>query len=79
MIIARFSGRCPELSAFAPSGRVHNVCGKGKRMTNFHPFIISKQEALRPDPRWEATVWAEALRLEKVRTPSSHIEIKNAL
>ena len=42
LIIARFSGRCPELSAFAPSGRVRSVCCQGKRMTNFHPFIISK-------------------------------------
>ena len=49
---------------------------KGKRMTNFHPFIISKQEAHRSDPRWEATVWAENLRLEGVSALSSPTEIK---
>ena len=30
LIISRFSGRCPELSAFALAGRVRRVpCGKG--------------------------------------------------
>ena len=49
------------------------IYANGRRY--FRPFLIQH----RLDPRWEATVRAEALRLEGVSAPSNYTEIKNAL